>query len=126
MKNKNIAGIIAVLIGGLGFHKFYLGRKGAGIGYLLFSWTFIPTILSWIDALVLFTMSDESFNLKYNSKYIIYQDEEKTVYSDDPVDRDYFALRPIDKLEMLADLNKKGILSDDAFWMEKNRLITQR
>jgi TM2 domain-containing membrane protein YozV len=45
-----LAGLLfALLLGGFGVHKFYLGRNTAGIFYLLFFWTGIPHILGFID-----------------------------------------------------------------------------
>ena len=35
-RNKIVAGILAILLGGFGAHKFYLGKIGLGILYLLF------------------------------------------------------------------------------------------
>ena len=64
-KSKTTAGLLALFLGGLGIHKFYLGEKG-GIWYLLFFWTSIPAILALIDAIRLFTMSDQDFAAKYH------------------------------------------------------------
>jgi TM2 domain-containing membrane protein YozV len=66
MKSKIVAGLLALFLGGLGIHKFYLGRGGAGILYLLFFWTFIPAVIAFFDAIFLFLMDDEVFNAKYN------------------------------------------------------------
>jgi len=60
-KNKLTAGLLALFLGGLGVHKFYLGRWGQGILYLLFFWTLIPAIIGFIEGIVLLTMSDERF-----------------------------------------------------------------
>lgn len=49
-KDEVIGVLLAIFLGGLGIHHFYLRRNGLGILYLLFSWTAIPTILGWIDA----------------------------------------------------------------------------
>lgn len=43
--------ILALFLGGLGAHLFYLRKYVRGILYLLFSWTFIPILLGWIDML---------------------------------------------------------------------------
>ena len=67
MKNKSTAAILAVLIGGLGVHQFYLGKTTKGILYLVFFWTGIPAILAFIDFIIIMTMTDEKFNLEYNS-----------------------------------------------------------
>jgi len=69
MKNKGLAIVLAFFLGGFGAHKFYLGETRTGILFLLFFWTFIPTFISLIDVLLLLTMSDASFNEKYNSNH---------------------------------------------------------
>lgn len=51
-KNRITAAILAFLFGGLGIHKFYLGKAFWGIMYLVFSWTFIPLILGIIEGLI--------------------------------------------------------------------------
>jgi len=50
--NKIAYGIIAILIGGFGIHRFYAGRIGSGILYLLFCWTGIPSILGLIEGII--------------------------------------------------------------------------
>ncbi len=50
--NKVAYCILAFFLGGLGIHKFYAGRTGAGVAMLLFSWTFIPVIIALIDFIV--------------------------------------------------------------------------
>lgn len=64
-KSRTAAILLALLIGGFGAHKFYLGRTGAGILYLLFFWTFIPAIIAFIEMIIYITMSDEDFAVKY-------------------------------------------------------------
>ena len=64
-KSRTTAAILALILGSLGVHKFYLEQTGAGILYLLFSWTLIPGLLGLIDAIKLFTMSDQEFASKY-------------------------------------------------------------
>ena len=64
-KNKTTAGILAILLGGLGAHKFYLGQTGQGILYLCFSWTLIPEIIGFIEGIIYLTKSDEEFEEKY-------------------------------------------------------------
>ncbi len=66
-RNKLIAVLLAFFLGGLGAHKFYLGRPVAGILYLLFCWTFIPSILALIDLIIYLTMTDREFNATYNT-----------------------------------------------------------
>ncbi|MEP6803854.1 MAG: TM2 domain-containing protein [Flavobacterium sp.] len=66
MKSKLTAAILALFLGGLGIHKFYLGQSGQGILYLLFCWTLIPGILAFFQFIGLLLMSDHSFDMKYN------------------------------------------------------------
>jgi TM2 domain-containing membrane protein YozV/ribosomal protein L40E len=64
-KSKIAAGIFAILLGGFGIHKFYLGNVGLGILYLLFCWTFIPAFVGFIEGIIYLTMSDQAFIQKY-------------------------------------------------------------
>jgi TM2 domain-containing membrane protein YozV len=66
MKNRSTTIVLALLLGGLGIHRFYLGKPLIGLLYLLFCWTFIPFLIGWIDAIVFAVMPDEKFNAKYN------------------------------------------------------------
>lgn len=65
IKSKIAAGVLAILLGGLGIHKFYLGKVGSGILYLLFCWTGIPAIIGLIEGIILLCSNDENFELKY-------------------------------------------------------------
>lgn len=64
-KSKTTAVILALLLGGIGAHKFYLEQSGQGIFYLLFCWTFIPAFVAFIEAIIYATTSDEAFHAKY-------------------------------------------------------------
>jgi TM2 domain-containing membrane protein YozV/ribosomal protein L40E len=64
-RNRIAAALFALLLGGIGIHKFYLGRVGQGILYILFCWTFIPALIAIIEGIIYLTMSDEAFNAKY-------------------------------------------------------------
>ncbi|MFO8015626.1 MAG: NINE protein [Candidatus Woesearchaeota archaeon] len=64
-KDKIAAGLLGILLGGIGAHKFYLGNVGMGILYLCLSWTFIPAILGLIEGIIYLTMSDSEFKKKY-------------------------------------------------------------
>lgn len=59
--NKVAYCLLCFFLGGLGVHKFYAGKIGLGIIYLLFSWTFVPVIISVIELLIaLFKKSDSN------------------------------------------------------------------
>jgi TM2 domain-containing membrane protein YozV len=64
MKERKTAAILAILVGGIGGHKFYMRQYGLGVLYLLFFWTFIPAIIGVIEGIMLFTQSDEKFQEK--------------------------------------------------------------
>ncbi|HEX4114121.1 MAG TPA: TM2 domain-containing protein [Stellaceae bacterium] len=66
-RSKLAAGLLALLLGLFGIHKFYLGRPGMGIVYLLFCWTLIPGIIAFIEGLVYLSMSDDAFEQKYGT-----------------------------------------------------------
>lgn len=66
MKTKTIAVVLALIVGGLGIHKFYLGRTASGVLYLLFFWTGVPFFLALCDALAYIIMSRETFDERYN------------------------------------------------------------
>lgn len=63
-KSRVTAGVLGLLLGGLGVHKFYLGNAGLGILYLLFVWTFIPAIIGFIEGIIYLVQSDEEFSVK--------------------------------------------------------------
>ncbi len=67
MKDKNIAGILALFFGWLGVHRFYLGQIGLGIVYAVFFW--VSWIFAIIDAIAFLSMDTDEFNIKYNKEY---------------------------------------------------------
>ncbi len=66
MKNKVVAAVLALAVGWIGVHKFYLGQSGMGIIYLLFSWTGIPAVIAFFECIFLLVMEDRVFDAKYN------------------------------------------------------------
>ncbi len=64
-RNKVTAGLLAILLGGIGAHKFYLGQHAQGVLYLVFFWTGIPAIIGLIEGITYLGMSDVSFVQKY-------------------------------------------------------------
>jgi TM2 domain-containing membrane protein YozV len=65
-RSKVVAALLAFFLGGLGVHKFYLGKTGQGIIYLIFVWTFIPSVIAFIEFIMYLVMSEDSFDRKYN------------------------------------------------------------
>ena len=64
-KSRVVAALFALLLGGIGIHRFYLGEVGWGIVYLLFCWTGIPFIIGIIEGILYLVMTDEAFAAKY-------------------------------------------------------------
>jgi TM2 domain-containing membrane protein YozV/RNA polymerase subunit RPABC4/transcription elongation factor Spt4 len=64
-KEKLVAGLLAILLGGLGAHKFYLEDTKMGVIYLCFFWTFIPAIIGLIEGILYLTKSDAEFQRQY-------------------------------------------------------------
>ena len=61
-KNRVTAAILALLLGGLGIHKFYTGAWGWGIVYIVFIWTYLPLLFSLIEGIRYLVISDAEFN----------------------------------------------------------------
>ena len=83
MKNKNVAGILALLAGMFGVHRFYLGQKGLGVLYFIAFFFGImitaasdgdaplllaPVAIGLMDAVLFFVMPQDDFDEKYNTK----------------------------------------------------------
>ncbi|HPM10825.1 MAG TPA: TM2 domain-containing protein [Paludibacter sp.] len=60
-KNKVVAGLLGIFLGWIGAHKFYLGRTGWGLIYLIFFWTFIPGIVGFIEGIYYLIMDENQF-----------------------------------------------------------------
>lgn len=69
MKNKTTAGLLGILLGGLGIHKFYLGYTTPGIIMLLASILVIGApvmgIIGLIEGITYLTKTDEDFVATY-------------------------------------------------------------
>lgn len=64
IKSKGVAAILAIFLGGFGIHKFYLGKAGMGILYLLFCWTYIPAIIGFVEGIIYLASNDHNFQVK--------------------------------------------------------------
>lgn len=66
-EKKIAAGILGILLGALGIHKFILGYTGAGLVMLLVTvlsfgfLSFIPGIIGLIEGIIYLTKTDEDF-----------------------------------------------------------------
>ncbi len=135
MRDKNTAAILALLLGGIGGHKFYLGQTGWGIVYLIFCWTFIPALVAFIEVIMLLTMSKETFDLKFNPQYraqlagaVSPQNIVVNVAQHTPA-LGTAAAGGVDvtgQLRQLHELKVAGALTEDEFNTEKRKLLTGR
>ena len=74
-KNRLTAGILALLVGGFGVHKFYLGYNNQGIILLLMSTVgmllvlplFASAIIALSEAVIYLTTSDQKFYDTYEA-----------------------------------------------------------
>lgn len=66
-KSRVTAALLAIFLGGIGIHKFYIGKSGQGIIYLLFFWTFVPAIIAFFEGILYLvnTKTDAEFVAKY-------------------------------------------------------------
>ncbi|MFT5527828.1 MAG: TM2 domain-containing membrane protein YozV [Pirellulaceae bacterium] len=65
-KTKIVGGLLALFLGNLGVHHFYLGSTMAGVICLVTCGG--CGILSLVEAIMLLIMSDEDFDAKYNAR----------------------------------------------------------
>ncbi len=64
-RSRIVAALLGIFLGIFGIHKFYLGKTGQGLVYLVFFWTVIPAILGLIEGIWYLTMSDREFQARY-------------------------------------------------------------
>lgn len=90
MKNKNVAGVLAILTGIFGTHRFYLGQRFLGALYFFLFWAglavtieegnpiimLLPALISVVDSIVFFAMPWEDFDRRYNKAYFKQQQQE--------------------------------------------------
>ncbi|NLK84697.1 MAG: TM2 domain-containing protein [Aeromonadales bacterium] len=50
--NKVAYVLLCFFLGGIGVHKFYAGHVFLGLLYLIFCWTFIPSIVAFIEFII--------------------------------------------------------------------------
>ncbi len=67
-KSRSVAALTAFFLGGLGTHRFYLGDAFAGIFYLIFCWTLIPSVIGMIEGVRFAVMDEHEFHLRYSGE----------------------------------------------------------
>lgn len=64
-KSRTTAAILAIFLGGLGVHQFYLGNTQWGVIFLLLGLTGISETLGIVQGVIYLTRTDEEFHQKY-------------------------------------------------------------
>ena len=127
-KDKLVAGILGIIVGGLGIHRFYLGYVGIGIAQIIVTlitfglggvWGFIEGILilvqdDWTDAQGRPLKGNEATNYLSNpSAQFAWPAPSSQQQSGDRVSQ----------LKELGELKKAGVLTEDEFAREKQKIL---
>lgn len=124
-KNKYLAAAFALFAGNFGAHRFYLNQPVWGVLYLMTCGIF--GIGAIIDAIAFLTMSEEQFDLRYNSDDYIFIDKGKRK-------RKLVArvkrggnqsLRVAQQLKVLERMYEKGSINFEEFEYLKERLLSE-
>lgn len=112
MKKRSTAILLALFLGAIGIHRFYLNRNVSGLIYLLFCWTFIPALIAFLEAISYLTYTDEAFNEKYfPNQHLSNKIDAMTQTS------------ATDDLVKLASLFEKNLITKDEFESKKQILL---
>ncbi len=65
VSRKFKASLLGIFLGGIGAHKFFLGKNFQGIGYIAFIWTGLPIFVGFIEGVRWLFMSVDDFYLDY-------------------------------------------------------------
>lgn len=123
MKSKTTAAILAIFLGGIGVHRFYLNQTGLGLLYLLFCWTFIPLIVSLVDFIWLLTMDENRFNLKFNTLYQPMQPSNTTITVNNGAMNNQTNNSASEEIKRLYEMKEKGIITQEEFDLKKKLLL---
>ena len=64
-EKKIVAGVLALLLGSLGVHKFYLGYTKEGVIQLILSFLCIGWVIAIIEGIIYLTKTDAEFVATY-------------------------------------------------------------
>lgn len=128
MKSKTAAALWAFFLGGLGAHKFYLGRPGMGLVYMLFCWTGIPSLIAFFEFFGLVLMSEQAFNAAYNNVALggtgaAVTQSQNIVVNIDPAKMAGASASLTEQIREIHDLHVAGILTDSEFAAKKADLL---
>lgn len=66
VKSRGLAVVLALFLGGIGVHRFYLGQIGWGLLFAFFFWTFIPALFAFIDVIRYAVINEQEFHRRYS------------------------------------------------------------
>jgi hypothetical protein len=120
MKQRAVAILLCFFLGGFGVHKFYLGKNIQGIIYLIFSWTFIPSIIAFFDFFGLCFMSDRDFNIRFNyaDPNLLHQSASYPVKLPTTSTKD-----PTATLYELKQLYEDGIITAEEYEVKRRKML---
>ncbi|MFN0201517.1 MAG: NINE protein [Bacteroidia bacterium] len=132
MKNKITAALLAFFLGTFGVHRFYLGQGGLGILYFLFFWTGIPSLVSFIDFIVLLAMDEQGFNLKYNPLHYSLVMQQNLMMqqkqTNQPLNAPITPSRTVNiskEIQRLFELKQMGAITEAEYETQKAILLNQ-
>ncbi len=124
-KDKNTAAILAFALGGFGAHRFYLGQPGWGLVYIIFAWTFIPSLVAFFEFLNLLFMDPDEFDRRYNGGHTLAAPI--TVAMLPPGVGGTGGHRPVEdvaeQIQKLHELRVAGLLTDEEFERQKAKIL---
>lgn len=118
MKSKTTAVILAIFLGGLGIHRFYLNRPISGVIYLIFCWSFIPAVISILEAISFMSYSEEAFNKKYADAAYLMSEAIKGQSNNNSKSQS-----ATEELVSLASLYEKNVITKEVFEEKKATLL---
>lgn len=63
-RDRQASALLAIFLGTVGAHKWYLRRPWEAILYCVFFWTFIPTVLGVMEGIWYLSLSDDEFRAR--------------------------------------------------------------
>ncbi len=117
MRDPVTAGVLALFLGVVGAHRFYLGQAGIGVISLVFAPTGLPALLGLFDGVRILSMTQEEFDSLYNAP------DSATPGLSQHVTVQVPASSPGAELERLHRLHQDGALSESEFQAQKSRLL---
>ncbi len=121
MRNRTAALLICFFGGYFGIHKFYLGQNVQGVLYLIFSWTFIPGLISFFEFLGLCFMSDRQFDARFNYDNSAVLDRQMSYPAVPPSSRS--TKEATSTLYELKKLYEDGIITAEEYELKRRKML---